>query len=105
MLIITLAMAIHLVVRYRELHALEPDGDFHERVLRSMQLMAVPCIYTGITTIVAFMSLVVSGIQPVIDFGWMMTVGICVALLTSFTDSALSDAGMAAGQAPSSHRQ
>jgi len=85
LLIITLAMAIHLVVRYRELHALEPDGDLHERVLRSMQLMSVPCIYTGITTIVAFMSLVVSGIQPVIDFGWMMTVGICVALLTSFT--------------------
>ena len=84
LLIIALAMAIHLIVRYRELHAEEPNGDSHERVLRSMTLMAVPCFYTGITTIVAFMSLVVSGIQPVIDFGWMMTVGVCVALLMSF---------------------
>ena len=84
LLIITLAISIHLVVRYRELHAADPDGDIHERVLRSMQLMAVPCIYTGITTIVAFMSLVVSGIQPVIDFGWMMTAGICVALMMAF---------------------
>jgi len=84
LLIITLAISIHLVVRYRELHAADPDGDIHERVLLSMQLMAVPCIYTGITTIVAFMSLVVSGIQPVIDFGWMMTAGICVALLMAF---------------------
>ena len=84
LLIITLAIAIHLVVRYRELHAADPDGDLHERVLESMHLMAIPCFYTGITTIVAFMSLVVSGIQPVIDFGWMMTVGICVALFMSF---------------------
>ncbi len=75
LLIITLAITIHLIVRYRELHAADPDGDLHERVLDAMRLMAVPCFYTGITTIVAFMSLVVSGIQPVIDFGWMMTVG------------------------------
>ena len=84
LLIITLAIAIHLVVRYRELHALDPEGDVYERVLQTMRLMAVPCVYTAVTTIVAFMSLVVSGIQPVIDFGWMMTVGICVALVMSF---------------------
>lgn len=84
LLIITLAIAIHLVVRYRELHAKEPDGDLHARVLRTAQLMAVPCFYTGITTIVAFVSLVVSGIQPVIDFGWMMTTGIALALVLSF---------------------
>ena len=85
LLIITLAIAIHLIVRYREIHALEPDGDLHERVLRTVQLMSTPCIYTGITTIVAFVSLVVSGIQPVIDFGWMMTAGIVLALFLSFT--------------------
>ena len=84
LLIITLAIAIHLIVRYREIHALEPDGDLHERVLRTVQLMAIPCIYTGITTIVAFVSLVVSGIQPVIDFGWMMTAGISLALVLNF---------------------
>lgn len=85
LLIITLAIVIHLIVRYRELHALDPDGDNYQRVFDAMRLMAVPCFYTGITTIVAFTSLVVSGIQPVIDFGWMMTLGIAVALLLSFT--------------------
>ncbi|MEZ5572290.1 MAG: MMPL family transporter [Halioglobus sp.] len=84
LLIITLSIVIHLIVRYREMHALHPDGELHERVLQSMRLMAVPCFYTSITTIVAFMSLVVSGIQPVIDFGWMMTVGVSVGLLISF---------------------
>lgn len=85
LLIVGLAIAIHLVVRYRELHRIEPDGELYERVKNTMRLMAVPCVYTGVTTMVAFVSLVVSGIQPVIDFGWMMTLGICVALLVSFT--------------------
>ncbi|MEP6360320.1 MAG: MMPL family transporter [Halioglobus sp.] len=84
LLIITLAIAIHLIVRYRELHAAEPEGDLYERVRSTVQLMAVPCFYTGVTTVVAFVSLVVSGLQPVIDFGWMMTTGIAVALVLAF---------------------
>ena len=85
LLIISLALAIHLIVRYRELHTASPDGELRERVQATVRSMAVPCVYTGITTIVAFVSLVVSGIQPVIDFGWMMTVGIVVALFMAFT--------------------
>jgi predicted RND superfamily exporter protein len=85
LLIVGLAIAIHLVVRYRELHRIAPDGPLYERVRDAMRLMAVPCVYTAVTTMVAFVSLVVSGIQPVIDFGWMMTLGISVALFVSFT--------------------
>jgi predicted RND superfamily exporter protein len=85
LLIVALAIAIHLVVRYRELHAADPAGDTRARVRETVRLMAVPCVYTGVTTMVAFTSLVVSGIQPVIDFGLMMTVGIVVALLVTFT--------------------
>jgi predicted RND superfamily exporter protein len=85
LLIVGLAIAIHLVVRYRELHRETPQGPLYDRVRDAMRLMAVPCIYTGVTTMVAFVSLVVSGIQPVIDFGWMMTLGIAVALFVSFS--------------------
>ncbi|EAQ97329.1 efflux RND transporter permease subunit [Congregibacter litoralis] len=85
LLIVGLAIAIHLVVRYRELHGDDPDAPLYDRVRDTMRLMAVPCVYTGVTTMVAFVSLVVSGIQPVIDFGWMMTLGICVALMVSFS--------------------
>lgn len=84
LLIISLALSIHLIVRYRELHALEPEGDLHERVLGTVRTMAAPCVYTSVTTVVAFVSLVVSGIQPVIDFGLMMSVGIAVALVLAF---------------------
>lgn len=84
LLIITLAITIHLVVRYRELQLDRPEADQHELVLGMVSLMAVPCLYTALTTAVAFSSLVVSGIRPVIDFGWMMTSGIGVALIVSF---------------------
>lgn len=84
LLIISLAINIHLVVRYREISATRPELDQFARVAETVRVMARPCIYTALTTLVAFASLVVSGIRPVIDFGWMMTLGVVVALVLSF---------------------
>jgi len=84
LLIITLALTIHLVVRYRELHRANSDWDQLQLVSTTVGSMALPCLYTVLTTIVAFASLVVSDIRPVIDFGWMMTIGIALALLLTF---------------------
>jgi predicted RND superfamily exporter protein len=66
-------------VRYRELQGQKPDASQHQLVSETVVSMAKPCLYTVLTTIVAFMSLVVSNIRPVIDFGWMMTMGISLA--------------------------
>lgn len=85
LLVVSLALAIHLVVRYRELETVEPELSRAERAVRAAQLMFVPCFYTALTTMVAFTSLVVAGIKPVIDFGWMMTAGIVVGFIVSFT--------------------
>ncbi|GAB1257605.1 RND family transporter [Aurantivibrio plasticivorans] len=84
LLILTLAITIHLVVRYRELHAKHPDWSQRALVLQTVRFMVVPCLYTTLTTIVAFVSLVVSDIKPVIDFGWMMTIGLMVAFAMAF---------------------
>ncbi len=84
LLIITLALTIHLIVRYRELHSSNPESNQHELVSQTVISMAKPCLYTVLTTIVAFTSLVVSDIRPVIDFGWMMTMGISLALVIAF---------------------
>jgi hypothetical protein len=46
--------------------------------------MVRPCLYTALTTIVAFASLIFSDIKPVIDFGYMMTFGLVVTFITSF---------------------
>ena len=86
MLIITMSMNIHLIVRYRELFRdLPDDTSQYDLVRETARHMVRPCLYTALTTIIAFTSLVVSGIKPVIDFGWMMTIGLAVVFLTSFT--------------------
>ncbi|HEY5701934.1 MAG TPA: MMPL family transporter [Gammaproteobacteria bacterium] len=84
MLIITMAMNIHLVVRYRQLRKDHADHSQRELVSEMTGKMVWPCLYTALTTILAFMSLVVSDIKPVIDFGWMMTMGLSVTFATSF---------------------
>ena len=85
LLIITMSMAIHLTVRYRELHAETPDASQEVLIQGTFARMTRPIVYTSITTMVAFTSLMFSDIRPVIDFGWMMTIGIGIALLLCLT--------------------
>jgi len=86
MLIITMSMNIHLIVRYREFFRdLPADTSQFELVRETTRHMVRPCLYTAMTTVIAFTSLVISGIKPVIDFGWMMTIGLAVVFVTSFT--------------------
>ena len=84
MLIITISMNIHLIVRYRQLNRDHPGDDQLALVRTTMHKMVKPCLYTALTTIMGFSSLVVSGIKPVIDFGWMMSAGLAVTFVTSF---------------------
>lgn len=84
LMIVTMSMAIHIVVRYRELHAGHPDMSNRELVLSTVRLVAMPCLYTSLTTVVGFGSLIVSGIRPVMDFGMMMAMGLTLAYLLCF---------------------
>ncbi len=83
-LIITMAITIHLIVRYRELARLNPDIDQRQLILDSTMFMARPCTFAVLTTVVGFGSLVLSGILPVMNFGWMMSAGIGVSLFLTF---------------------
>ena len=83
-LIFTLSLSVHLIVHYRELQSKHPDAAQRFLVRRTLRAKAVPCLYTVLTTIVAFGSLVVSGIRPVIDFGWIMVVGLVIGFLLNF---------------------
>jgi hypothetical protein len=85
LLIITISLTVHLMVRYRELRATRHFSE-HDKLLRHAVLsMFRPCLYTALTTAVAFGSLIVSGILPIINFGWMMMMGVATALLVAFT--------------------
>ena len=84
MLILTMSLTIHLIERYLEVHARAPHENQRTLVRETVRTIALPCLYTMLTTMVAFASLLVSGIRPVIDFGMMMTLGLLVAFVLAF---------------------
>ncbi len=83
-LIITMAITIHLIVRYRELLQENPETEHRKLILDTASLMLKPCLYTGLTTIAGFASLLFCNILPVITFGWMMIAGIIVSFAVTF---------------------
>lgn len=83
-LIITLAIAVHLIVRYREFHDNNPGLGQRALVQDTIRTKFVPCLYAALTTIAGFSSLLLCDIKPVIHFGWMMSAGIIVSLLLTF---------------------
>ena len=84
MLILNMAMNIHLTVRFLQLKKEFPNLTKNEIVFEASKKMMLPILYTVLTTICAFLSLVLSGIKPIIDFGWMMTLGLIVSFLVTF---------------------
>ena len=84
MLILNMAMNIHLTVRFLQLKKEHPEINKGDAVLESSKKMMLPILYTVLTTICAFLSLIFSGIKPIIDFGWMMTLGLIVSLSVTF---------------------
>ncbi len=84
MLILNMAMNIHVTVRFLQLKKEYPNLSKSKAVVEASQKMMLPILYTVLTTICAFLSLVFSGIKPIIDFGWMMTLGLIVSLFVTF---------------------
>ncbi len=85
MLILTMAMNIHMSTRFLQLREDFPNLDNLKIIIMTTSKMFLPIIYTVLTTICAFLSLVFSGIKPIIDFGWMMTLGLITSFIITFT--------------------
>ncbi|MBW2486955.1 MAG: MMPL family transporter [Deltaproteobacteria bacterium] len=83
-LIITMAITIHLIVRYKDLAKLNPEADQRQLILDTVSLMLTPCLYAALTTTAGFGSLLLCDILPVRTFGWMMSAGILVSLIITF---------------------
>ena len=74
----SVAVSVHMIVKLKE--GKTKRFSYEE----SLAKIFIPCLYTALTTMVGFLSLILSNIQPVIDFGKMMAVGVIVNLLISF---------------------
>lgn len=83
-LIMNMSLVVHLIVRYKELFKENPNNSQKELALDTVVSMAKPSFFVVITTIAGFSSLVFSNILPVINFGWMMSMGIVISLLATF---------------------
>jgi len=84
-LILTISINIHLLVRYMELYREFPDWSQYQLVRQMTHDMAKPCMYTNLTSMIGFVSLVTSDIKPIIDFGWMMTLSLAIVFAILFT--------------------
>ena len=84
MLILNMAMNIHMTVRFLQFKKENPDIQKRKAVFMTCEKMVLPILYTALTTICAFLSLIFSNIKPIIDFGWMMTLGLMVSFLVTF---------------------
>ena len=85
MLILNMAMNIHVTVRFLQLKKEFQNFSNEEAILETTKKMFMPILYTVLTTICAFLSLIFSGIKPIIDFGWMMTLGLTVSIFVTFS--------------------
>ena len=85
MLILTMAMNIHMSTRFLQLRKNNPNLKNSEIIFMTTGKMFWPIIYTALTTICAFLSLIFSEIKPVIDFGWMMSLGLITSFIITFT--------------------
>src|SRR6056300_1026516 len=85
MLILTMAMNIHMSTRYLQLRKDYPAKNNFEIISLTTNKMFWPILYTVFTTVFAFLSLIFSGIKPIIDFGWMMTFGLITSFIITFT--------------------
>ena len=74
----SVAVSVHMIVKLKE--GKTKKFSYEE----SLAKIFIPCLYTALTTMVGFLSLILSNIQPVIDFGKMMAVGVIINLLISF---------------------
>ena len=83
-LIITMSVVVHLVERYKELYFKYRNASQYKLTINTVLSKLIPSFFAIITTVVGFSSLVLSNIEPVINLGLMMSVGIMISLVLSF---------------------
>ena len=84
LMIISISLMVHLIVRYQELGIFNKAINQKDLVNKTLRQMFLPCLYTALTTIAAFASLIVSDIKPIIDFGLIMVIGISITFIFAF---------------------
>jgi predicted RND superfamily exporter protein len=83
LLILTISLTVHVLVKINELQ--KGSSDNNELLIDAVDQMFLPCFFAAITTAVAFLSLLLGDLKPVIEFGKMMAFGISIAFIFTFS--------------------
>jgi predicted RND superfamily exporter protein len=83
LLILTISLTVHVLVKINELK--KDYKDYKSALIDSVDQMFLPCFFAAITTAVAFLSLLLGDLKPVIEFGKMMAFGIGIAFIFTFS--------------------
>lgn len=85
LIIFSITLSIHVIIRYQEIQAKNPNDSVDTEIKTAISQIITPCSYMVLTSAIAFLSLVVSDINPVITFGFIMILGLLCAFLLTFT--------------------
>ncbi len=96
--VISLATAVHLLVRFRDLS--QQGMKAATAVLATYRSKGWPVLWTGLTTLVAFGSLVTGNVPPVRSLGVWSAVGIALMTILAFTLYPALLAGIRFGEVP-----
>ena len=83
LLILTISLTVHVLVKINEL--LKGSIDNKKSLIDAVEQMFLPCFFAALTTAVAFLSLLLGELKPVIEFGKMMAFGISIAFIFTFS--------------------
>jgi len=83
LLILTISLTVHVLVRFTEVSRSSESTD--DAIYKTLNQMVRPCLFAALTTAIAFLSLIMGDIKPVIEFGKMMSVGMIFAFIFTFT--------------------
>ena len=81
LMILTISLTVHVMVRYIDIKTTNKN----ESLINSFTSIFMPCFFAALTTAVAFLSLILGDLKPVIEFGKMMAVGMSFALIFTFS--------------------
>jgi len=83
LLIVSISLTLHLIIKIKEL-ANDNSLEYAQKIKTTMNSMFSPMVFVVITTIAGFSSLVFSNILPVISFGFIMSIGIIVCVVSLY---------------------
>ena len=83
MLVLTMEINIHYIQRYKQFQDLYPKKKETELTQLTANGIFQSILYGVFITIIGFLSFIFCDIRPVIDFGYMMSVGLIISMLVT----------------------